>query len=133
MFSHGHLPNDNLDEDLHDVVPMPPMPKGDPWPSIKELVLAEEFIRNGRGDYQSNINLDTYWADLITLLKIHTVAKGESPAANMAELTRAVVSPAYRAYILDRIERRLEPEQSMFDLFKNRGDHAERSAQISRS
>lgn len=36
-----------LDEGLHDIVPMPPMPKGDPWPSIRELVKAEAAIRAG--------------------------------------------------------------------------------------
>lgn len=105
-----------VDEGLHDVVAMPAMPDGDPWPSIKELVLAEELIRSGKGDLQST--LDPYWSDLITLLKIHFVAKREAPAADMAELLRAVASPAYRAYILDRIAKRLSPEQTMLDLFK---------------
>jgi thymidylate synthase len=122
-----------LDEGRHDVVPMPAMPLGDPWPSIKELVQAEEFIRSGSGDYRFSEKLDAYWADLITLLKIHTVAKGKSPAADMAELLRTVTSPAYRAYILDRIKRRLDPEQSMLDLFRNRENHAERNAQGSGS
>lgn len=99
-----------LDEGLHDIIPMPAMPLGDPWPSIKELVLAEAAIRGGE-PYSCEGELDSYWRDLITLLKIHSAAKGGATT---------VASTVYKAYILDRIARRLTPEQSMFDLFKRR-------------
>lgn len=49
--------------------PMPPMPKGDPWPSIAVLLAAEEQIRlTGLVNDNFLRDVDPYWADLIRLL-----------------------------------------------------------------
>lgn len=48
---------------------MPPMPKDDPWPSVKILLDAEHRLRTTGSLDESCFNgLDPYWADLIRLL-----------------------------------------------------------------
>jgi len=51
--------------------PMPPMPYGDPWPSIALLLRAESSIRTtGTLDDRILNDVDRYWADLIRLLQV---------------------------------------------------------------
>lgn len=52
-------------------MPMPPMPTGDPWPSIATLLRAESSIRT-TGAFDADIldKIDPYWADLIRLLQV---------------------------------------------------------------
>lgn len=58
-------------------ISMPPMPFGDPWPSISSLLIAEEYIRNN-GYSQLKVNpIEPYWADLIRLLKIYGCYKNK--------------------------------------------------------
>jgi len=50
---------------------MPPMPTGDPWPSIATLLQAESSIRTtGTFDGSMLHNIGPYWADLIRLLQV---------------------------------------------------------------
>jgi thymidylate synthase len=114
-----------LDEGLHDKVPMPPMPAGDPWPAIRELVRAERDIREGK-DYIAPKCLDPYWCDLITLLHAHAIAvKSGSPEA-LETLLATLNFEGYRLYILDRIAKRKQPS-AVRDFFKGNADDASRS------
>lgn len=111
-----------LDEDLYESIAMPPMPLGAPWPSICEFVAAESAIRGGHHDYPQKDDLDNYWKDLIELLRIHAIASKKPPPDNIAQtmadlLMKNVSSPIYRAYILDRIQKKLGTDQNMADLF----------------
>ena len=50
---------------------MPTMPRGDPWPDIDKLVLAEREIRNGDTEGISRLeNCESYWKDLGRLLLV---------------------------------------------------------------
>ena|SRR3989442_10640580 len=52
-------------------MPMPPMPMGDPWPSIAALLRAESSIRTiGTFDVGILGKMDPYWTDLIRLLQV---------------------------------------------------------------
>lgn len=56
-------------------VRMPRMPDGDPWPSIKKVLKAEDALRKGRDVVTKNLALDVYWQDLIRLLQIYALGK----------------------------------------------------------
>lgn len=57
-------------------VPMPPMPKGDPWPAIRSLLETESRIRT-KGAIEDGIldAVDPYWADLMRLLQVFQCKK----------------------------------------------------------
>jgi thymidylate synthase len=59
-----------LDEGVQATVSMPPMPHGDPWPSIQKLLDAEYRIRRGEEIDADARGVNGYWADLIRLLQI---------------------------------------------------------------
>lgn len=110
-----------LDEGLHDTVPMPAMPKGDPWESIRELVHAERELRLGNLDYAAPPWLDPYWIDLIILLRAHAMVVKDGAAAKLEGLLDNIHAPVYRLYILDRIAKRKQPTVTK-DFFKNDGN-----------
>lgn len=110
-----------IDEGLHDAVPMPAMPKGDPWPSIRKLVHAESQLRLGDLDYAPPSWLDPYWVDLIILLRAHAMVMRDGATAKLESLLDELHAPAYRLYILDRIARRTQPTATK-DFFRNDGD-----------
>ena len=84
---------------------MPPMPNGDPWPSIKSLLDAELAIRT-KSPFDSNLrdSLDPYWADLIRLLEVFRSYKDKKPT-RILELRESMSSDAYLAYIDGRLSR----------------------------
>lgn len=50
------------------VDPMPAMPTGDPWPSVKQLLQAEEQLRLGVPFSDVQLPDQDYWADLVRIL-----------------------------------------------------------------
>ena len=81
-------------------VPMPPMPRGDPWPAVRVLLAFERKAR------RSAINLidpresmDPYWADLATLLAIHAIGKAKMAGDVIQRLKRRLYSDVYATYI----------------------------------
>ncbi|GAB3861554.1 hypothetical protein GCM10028822_41210 [Hymenobacter terrigena] len=60
---------------------MPPMPLGDPWPAIGQVVAAEERIRQGGGLDSNDLALSPYWLDLLRLLQLYHLSK-TAPANN---------------------------------------------------
>jgi thymidylate synthase len=54
---------------------MPAMPSGDPWPSIRWLLGAEEAIRLGRPYALEGTAIAPYWVDLARLLRFHRLLK----------------------------------------------------------
>lgn len=107
-----------LDEGLHEIVSMPAMPMGSPWPGIRQVLDAERKIRGGDHAYEISSSLDPYWADLIRLIKAYTIDKTGQPSAKLEELLADIVCPAYRLYILDRIARRSGAKKQGDDLFE---------------
>jgi thymidylate synthase len=78
---------------------MPPMPVGDPWPSISALLGAESVIRS-RGELdESGLNkLDPYWQDLIHLLEVFRHKKARAPEP-IQVLRQKMSSDAYLPFI----------------------------------
>lgn len=90
-----------LDEGWQSTVPMPAMPKGDPWPSISVLLEAEAAIRSGKDIQISELGLDSYWDDLIRLLQIFACTKyGE--IIKTEEIKNEMHSDIYKTYIEQR-------------------------------
>lgn len=95
-------------EGLHDFHPMPEMPLGDPWSGIEEVRIAEKQIRSGNTEYQAPEDLNKYWCDFINLLKIYRLFKNYKTDGQykrkIVEITNQI-SPTYRIYIFDRLQR----------------------------
>lgn len=103
-------------EGIQSTVPMPKMPIGNPWPAIDNLLDAELRLRSKRRLKASNLNTDSYWADLIRLLAIFA-ATGKD--ARIDTLKSELVHDQYRLFAdarKGRNERKgVTPLQSMFD------------------
>ncbi|RZJ93086.1 MAG: thymidylate synthase, partial [Hymenobacter sp.] len=74
---------------------MPPMPVGDPWPAVSQVVAAEDRIRHGADLAPTDLCLDPYWLDLLKLLRLYHLHKTEPAstgrlAAVAAELSISV-------------------------------------------
>lgn len=96
-----------LREGFHSHVPMPKMPRGDPWRSIDKVLRIEMTLRTGRGSVVTSPSLASYWADLIRLLQIHKLAK-QRDYQSMESLKRHFFSRVYDSYIADVIHRAKE-------------------------
>lgn len=111
-----------LDEGLFEKVPMPRMPKGDPWPSIRALLLAERQMRLDLSAYMPPADLPPYWQDLATLLRVHSIARGTQE--ELTPLLDGVHFNGFRLYIQDRMARR-KNRVVMSDLFDAGAEHAQ--------
>jgi thymidylate synthase len=105
-----------LEEGLFEKVPMPAMPAGDPWPSIRSLLSAERA-------YGPPVGLPPYWEDLATLLRVHAVARSGGSNDELRRLLAGLHFEGYQLYILDRIAKRGE-RPAIGDLFDGSADHA---------
>lgn len=86
--------------------PMPPMPEGDPWPSIEFVLHAESSIRTaGAFDQATLDNVDPYWADLVRLLQVFRCKK-EKDANTINALRGRMSSKVYLPFI-DKVLSRL--------------------------
>ena len=88
-----------FEEGVQRTIEMPPMPEGDPWPSIQKLLDAEQRIRKGEAIDADRWGVDPYWADLIRLLQIFA-AKGEED--RIEALKSAMAFRCYGPYINSR-------------------------------
>lgn len=108
---------DYLDEGIQERIPMPAMPFGDPWLSIKTLLKAERAIRRGR--QHSYENLDPYWSDFIRLLEVYRYSRnaaGRPQPTKIEELSRQMSSSVYDTHILKRHRRALKQVQPVTPL-----------------
>ncbi len=85
---------------------MPPMPTGDPWPSITLLLRAESAIRTASAFDDIELgDVDPYWADLIRLLQVFR-SKQDKDADRIKALRGRMASNVYFPFI-DRVLRQL--------------------------
>lgn len=90
-----------LDEGWQPRRPMPPMPQGDPWSSVRELLDFEEVVRNGDPSaVDPRESMDPYWADLATLLSIYKATGNQN---EIKRLKRRLTDEVYAMYINKRI------------------------------
>lgn len=92
-----------IGEAWQDRVPMPPMPAGDPWKSIRLMLSLEKKIRTDKIVKASQSKLHDYWKDLVRLLLIYRASKKQQ-TGNMRRLQRGMHSKVYDQYILKRIK-----------------------------
>ncbi len=96
-----------LEEGWQSTMPMLPMPRCDPWPSIATLLEIESRTRGG-SDTPAILGLEPYWADLARLLQIWRCVK----TRNFAEIKRIryqMSSDVYDIFIRKReVEKRTE-------------------------
>ncbi|MGJ5019644.1 thymidylate synthase [Bradyrhizobium oligotrophicum] len=111
-----------LDEGLHEIVSMPAMPIGPPWPAIRHILAAEKEIRQGDHDYRISQALDPYWADLLRLMKAYAVDKARIATPGLEDLLTDIVHPVYRLYLLDRLARRQRSNFRAPSLFEDPND-----------
>lgn len=87
---------------------MPPMPVGDPWPSIRQVLDAEGQLRAGSiltlDGYSA---LNSYWLDLLRILLLFRLLRKTQPPehALASSVAAAVVSDAFRPYLDDMLRR----------------------------
>lgn len=80
---------------------MPPMPFGDPWPSIGVLRNAESHLRSGKSLKISELKIDSYWLDLVRLLQVFRYAKdGKNKEIELVK--SQMTSGVYNMYIAKR-------------------------------
>ena len=91
--------------------PMPQMPAGDPWESVRALLEAESSIREA-GDLGDGffLSLHPYWQDLIRLLLIFKNTKGGNPAAAQS-VGQSMSATVYDVFIEKRLQK-YEVEES---------------------
>lgn len=86
-------------------IPMPPMPKGDPWPAINILLKSESAIRNGDIFDDSILdNVDPYWADLIRLLQVFRFHRDKKPD-KIRSLRQEMSSEIYFPFIDNKLRK----------------------------
>lgn len=115
------------DEDHHKAVrflkegwqlrrPMPPMPQGDPWTSVKSLVAFEKKVRTGRGTVPNpDEAMQPYWADIATLLTIYKAGLVQNQS-EIRRLKRRIHDDVYSTYIKKRYKLISEKDQlPLFD------------------
>lgn len=103
---------DYLNEGFQTPISMPPMPQGDPWPSVTWLLKAEQAIRCGLPEPPS-AGIDPYWLDLARLLKIK-VLHDMRDIRHLVQVKNEMASPVYNAFIRGRqvaLQRRLLESQ----------------------
>lgn len=103
-----------LEEGGQPRVPMPPMPKGDPWDSVGKLLALEQEIRQS-GTVLSNgqTPLPSYWMDLLRLLEIHALTKSPGNVNQIFRLRHEMSSDVYGLYIRKKVRRHLSPKDQL--------------------
>ena len=109
------------DEGIQSKVPMPPMPKEDPWPAVKNLLTFERRARRSCSSLKDpRESLDPYWADLATILAIHASGKAGVTGEEIQRLKRRLSSSVYAMYINRRFGRSVT-ERSQLTLIDTKG------------
>lgn len=92
-----------LNEGWQEPTEMPPMPPGDPWPSIKKILSVENDLRNGRAVNIAGLSLDRYWQDLAYLLEIYAQRdSGPSSSKTISRIRKKMSVQVYDPYIRRR-------------------------------
>lgn len=95
------LSNKYINEGLQETRAMPPMPNGDPWPSIRWLVDTEENIRNDVNTSLTHPSVNQYWSDLARILKAQILYRGND-LQGLKNIREKMSSKAYGAFMRAR-------------------------------
>jgi len=109
-----------LDEGWQDslVAAMPPMPPGDPWPSINVFLKAETAVRSGRPPGKRRMaTLPDYWQDLVRLLHVYSLWKRDR-RSEIPAIKKQMASPVFNEFIGQRAKpRKTAPKSGQPQLF----------------
>jgi thymidylate synthase len=89
-----------VEEGWQSTVLMPPMPFGDPWPAVRQVLKAESAIRRGLFDGR-DLSLGNYWGDIVRLLDIYRYSKN-GDQRQITRLRHKMLSRVYDPYIEKR-------------------------------
>jgi thymidylate synthase len=105
---------------------MPKMPPGDPWPSVRRLLRAEEAIRAGRQPAKRFLSeLDDYWCDLVRLLQAFTFAK-KKMSEKIVRIKSEMKCRVYNEYLAQKAKpKRTLPRSGQPVLFPTDGSEDE--------
>jgi thymidylate synthase len=105
--------DDFLAEGWHEPIPMPDMPNGSQWEQVRGVLEAEAKTRAGEKLDASELGLSDYWADIVRLLQVYPLTRGNAAKNNehrLKEIGQAMKSSFYKIYVSDRIKKSLGAE-----------------------
>lgn len=82
---------------------MPPMPIGNPWPSLEKLQEIEFKIRSSSEITLPDASLDVYWNDLALLLQIFSLTKNSDNEKPIQQAMSNISNKTYIPYIEKRL------------------------------
>ncbi|MCG8911431.1 thymidylate synthase [Pseudomonas sp. DP-17] len=91
-----------INSGFQQVIEMPEMPVGDPWPSISVLLKAEEKIRSSADFKLNELDIDPYWLDLIRILQFFHLTKSQTNTHLVDPILQSMNSRIYSAYLEKR-------------------------------
>lgn len=99
-----------LDEGYHEPIQMPEMPLGSQWAEIDTVLKVEPEIRGGKELDASSLGLSPYWTDIVRLLQVYALSRGDEVLKNETVLhsISSQVDPYFRIYVSDRIKSRMQ-------------------------
>lgn len=106
--------NKYLKEGHQKIVEMPPMPDGDPFLLVDNLLKAENQIRHCKPVNVSGILDAPYWADIIRLLQVFWATNSErglnqlGQEEHLDQLEKEFSNPIYRSYVQNRRQSKLK-------------------------
>jgi thymidylate synthase len=96
---------DYLREGFQNIIPMTPMPMGDPWNATNEVLKFETLVR--AAPFSEIPALDPYWADICRALAIFSLTKsgGAEALATCEKIAGEVTNRAYGMFIDARVSK----------------------------
>lgn len=93
-----------VEEGFQRTVEMPPMPQGNPFETVEQLLAIEARLRTGERLDADDETGDPYWADLVRLLQVFWAKERPEDQTDLLEKLRAHLSnTAYRPYVDGRL------------------------------
>ena len=87
-----------LAEGWQEAIPMPRMPNGDPWDSLKKLLHVEAQLREEQPVDIEHLSLDPYWQDLAHLLRIYRLFR-DNKNSEIGQAKKLLSIRAYDPFI----------------------------------
>ncbi|MFL6676361.1 MAG: thymidylate synthase [Massilia sp.] len=99
-----------IGEGFQNIVPMQPMPEGDPWPAIRKVLEFERRVRSNPTEPIPKVS--DYWQNIFRLLAVHSAAKpGVANALTIVEqLGKKMSRPEYQMFVDFRISKLKEKD-----------------------
>jgi thymidylate synthase len=92
-----------IEEGWQSSTEMPAMPRGSPWERVAKIIRTEQDIRLGRSVDVEDLDLGTYWTDIIRLLQIYKQF-GLRNSTEMKRFKDMLSTNTYHPYIDDKID-----------------------------